>query len=296
MKCLLVYNPVSGGSKKFIKLLPYVEKELLKKFSSVTIRPTSYAGEGKEIAKEACGKYDALVVSGGDGTFSEILNGIGERKNTPILGYIPSGSCGDIANNHSIPHNIKKAVKVILKGNKKDIDLCKINKGYFSYIAGIGTYTAGIYNADQKLKRKIGKTAYYLIAVKETFNVSSLNVTITIGKQVHKVKDAILVLVMNTKSVGGFPYLNYKSKMDDGKVEVLVVKKDTFNTPVNIWRLFAQGVENFKDNRNVKLYKGSNIKIQTDSDVLWNVDGDKSEYKNIEVNVLKKKISMFVGD
>lgn len=296
MKCLLVYNPVSGGSKKFIKRLPYVEKELVKKFGDVTIRPTSYAGEGKKIAKEACGKYDVLIASGGDGTFSEILNGIGEHKNTPTLGYIPSGSCGDVAYNHSIPHNIKKALKVILKGNKKEIDLCKINKSYFSYIAGIGTYTAGIYNADQKLKRKIGKAAYYLIAVKETFNVNPLNVTITIGKKVHKIKDAILVLVLNTKSVGGFPYINYKSKMDDGKVEVLVITKDTFNTPVNIWRLFAQGVENFKENRNVKLFSGNYVKITTDGDVLWNVDGDKSEYKDIEVTVLKKRISMFVGD
>jgi len=63
MKCLLVYNPVSGASKKFIKLLPYVEKELVKKFEDVTIRPTTYAGEGKKIAKEACGKYDVLIVS-----------------------------------------------------------------------------------------------------------------------------------------------------------------------------------------------------------------------------------------
>ena len=296
MKCLLVYNPVSGNSKKFVKKLPYIEKELKNKFGDVTIKPTSYAGEGKKIAKEACGKYDVLIVSGGDGTFSEILNGIGENKHSPILGYIPSGSCGDLAYNHNIPHNIKRALKVILKGNKKEVDLCKINDSYFSYIAGIGTYTAGIYNADQKLKRKIGKAAYYLVAVKESFNVSSLDVKITVGKQIHKIKDAQLVLVLNTRSVGGFPYLNYKSDMSDGKVEVLVVKKDTFNTPVNIWRLFVKGVENFKDNRNIKLYKGKYVKIETDSDVLWNVDGDKSEYKNIEVEVLKKKICMFVGD
>ena len=296
MKCLLVYNPVSGGSKKFIKLLPYVEKELIKKFGDVTIRPTSYAGEGKKIAREACGKYDVLIVSGGDGTFSEILNGLGENKNTPVLGYIPSGSCGDIAYNHKIPHNIKRALKVILKGKKKDIDLCKINDSYFSYIAGIGTYTAGIYNADQKLKRKIGKSAYYIVAVKESFNVTSLDVTITVGKAVHKIKGATLVLVMNTKSVGGFPYINYKSEMDDGKVEVLVIKHDPFNTPVNIWKLFLKGVENYKDSKSVKLYKGNKIKITTDSDVIWNVDGDKSNYKDIEVSVLKKKICMFVGD
>ena len=296
MKCLLVYNPVSGGSKKFVKLLPYIEKELIKKFGDVTIRPTSYAGEGKKIAREACGKYDVLIVSGGDGTFSEILNGLGENKNTPVLGYIPSGSCGDIAYNQKLPHNIKRALKVILKGKKKDIDLCKINDSYFSYIAGIGTYTAGIYNADQKLKRKIGKSAYYIVAVKESFNVTSLDVTITVGKAVHKIKGATLVLVMNTKSVGGFPYINYKSEMDDGKVEVLVIKHDPLNTPVNIWKLFLKGVENYKDNKSVKLYKGNKIKITTDSDVIWNVDGDKSNYKDIEVSVLKKKICMFVGD
>ena len=296
MKCLLVYNPVSGTSKKLVKKLPYIEKALTEKFGDVTIRPTTYAGEAKKIAKESCGKYDVLIVSGGDGTYSEILNGLGENKNTPVLGYIPSGSCGDVAYNHRIPHNIKRALKVILKGNKKEVDLCKINDTYFSYIAGIGTYTAGIYNTDQKLKRKIGKAAYYLGAVKETFNIEPLNVTITVGKRVNKIKDALLVLVLNTRSVGGFPYLNYMSDMSDGKVEVLVIKKDTFNTPVNIWRLFAKGVENFKDNPNVKLYKGSNIKVETDSDVIWNVDGDKSEYKNIEVNVLKKKICMFVGD
>ena len=32
MKCLLVYNPVSGGSKKLLRRLPYVIKELKKNY------------------------------------------------------------------------------------------------------------------------------------------------------------------------------------------------------------------------------------------------------------------------
>ena len=60
-----------------------------------------------------------------------------------------------------------------MKGNKKSIDLCKINDTYFSYVAGIGTYTAGIYKTDQKLKAKIGKPAYYIEAIRETFNVKN---------------------------------------------------------------------------------------------------------------------------
>ena len=295
MKCLLVYNPVSGGSKKFIKKLSYVENELKKKYDVVDIVATSYAKEGIKIASEACGKYDVLICSGGDGTFSEILKGIGENKNAPTIGYIPSGSCGDIANNHNIPHNIKKALKVILEGNKKSIDLCKINDSYFSYVAGIGTYTKGIYDTDQKLKRKLGKGAYFLGAVKETFNVKSYDVSLTVGKRVYKEKDAILVLVLNTKSVAGIPYFNYKAQMDDGKVEVLVVKKDLLNTPVNIWKIFVRGIEELKDNKSVRVYSGNEISVKVNEDVTWNVDGDKSEYSNIDVKCLKRKITMFVG-
>lgn len=295
MKCLVVYNPVSGGSKKFIKKLSYVENELKKHYDVVDIVATSYAKEAIKIATEACGKYDTLIASGGDGTFSEVLNGIGENKNAPTLGYIPSGSCGDIANNHGIPHNIKKALKIILKGKKREIDLCKVNNSYFSYIAGIGAYTQGIYNTNQKLKRKIGKGAYFLGAVKESFNVKPYQVNLTVGKRVYKENDAILVLVMNTKSVAGVPYFNYKAQMDDGKLDVLVVKKDMLNTPVNIWKIFLQGVENLKDNKSVRVYSGSEINVKVNENVLWNIDGDKSDYNDIDVKCLKRKITMFVG-
>lgn len=296
MRCLIVYNPVSGGSRKFINKLPSVIEKLKKKYDVIDIRATNYAKEAIEIGKEACFKYDVLLVSGGDGTFSEVLQGIGGCSNPPILGYIPSGSCGDIANNHHIPHNIDKAIDLILKGNVKNIDLCKINDSYMSYIAGIGTYTAGVYNADQKLKRKIGKAAYVVSAIKETFNVKSYDLNIKVDNKSYKEKDCILALVMNSKSVGGFAKFNKNAKLDDGKIDLVVVKKDYFNTPVNIWSVFVAGVENLKKFSSVKVYSGKNICVDVKDKVLWNVDGDKSDYQNIEVNCLEKKIRMFVGE
>lgn len=295
MKCLLVYNPVSGHSKQFIKKLSYVEKELKKKYEVVDIVPTEYAGHGVELAKKSCGKYDTIIASGGDGTFSDVLKGLGENKQAPILGYIPSGSCGDIAYNHNIPHNIKKALKVILKGHKKEIDLCKINDSYFSYVAGLGTYTSGIYNTDQLLKKKFGKAAYYIEFVKETFHVTTNQMTITIGKKVYHENDVLLALVMNTKSIAGFPYFNYKAKMDDGKIDVVIIKKGSLNTPFNIWKLFLKGVEEFRDDPHVKIYTCSNVHIDVKNKINWNVDGDDSGYTDIHVKCLKKKITMFVG-
>lgn len=296
MKCLLIYNPVSGSSRQFIKKLPYVEKELKKKYEVVDIVATSYAGEGRKLADEACGKYDVLIASGGDGTFSDILKGIGEHKNAPTLGYIPSGSCGDVAFNYNIPHDIKKALKVILKGQKKDVDLCKINDSYFSYVAALGTYTTGIYNTDQLLKKKYGKAAYYIEFVKETFNVTTIDVTVSVGKKTFHEDNVLLALVMNTKAIAGFPYFNYKARMDDGKVDIVIVKKGPLNNPFNIWKLFLKGIEEFRDDPHVKIYSGSNIDVKVHNNICWNIDGDKSEYVDISVKCLKKKITMFVGE
>ena len=38
------------------------------------------------------------------------------------------------------------------------------------------------------------------------------------------------------------------------------------------------------------------MKIDVEEKVLWNLDGDKSDFQNIEVKCFKKKIKMFVGD
>ncbi len=296
MKCLVIYNPVSGGSRRFIRKLPFLMERLKSKYDVVDIRATNYAKEAIEIGKDAASKYDAIIVCGGDGTFSEVLKGIGDIENTPVLGYIPSGSCCDLANNHKLSHNIDKALDVILEGKIKEIDLCKINDSYMSYVAGIGTYTAGVYNADQKLKRKIGKAAYVLSAIKESFHVKTYKLDIEVDSIKYKEEDCILALLLNSKSVGGFPKFNKNAKLDDGIIDLVIIKKDYFNTPVNIWSVFVAGVENLRKFSSVKVYSGKNISVKVKDKVLWNIDGDKSDFQNIEVKCLHKKIKMFVGE
>ena len=162
MKCLFIYNPLSGKNKKLMKKMDYIEKKLKEKYKVVDIVPTQYAGHAIELARNSCGKYNALIFSGGDGTFSEVIKGIGEEKNAPILGFIPSGTISDMANNYKIPRNIKKAIDVCVDGNRTKIDVCKINDSYFAYAGAFGTYAASPLNATPKMKKRYGKMAYFL--------------------------------------------------------------------------------------------------------------------------------------
>ena len=293
MKCLFIYNPTSGKNKKLMRKMGYIEKKLKEKYSQVDIVPTQYAGHTIELARGACGKYDALIFSGGDGTFSEIVKGIGECKNAPNLGFIPSGTVSDMANNYNIPRNIKKAIDVCVAGYKEKIDVCKINDSYFIYVCGLGTYTSATFKASPRLKKKYGRMAYFMRGITEVFKIDNLKLDFSVGKK-HFSQESIMLLVMNSKSVGGFSKFNYKNKLGDGKFDVVVVKKPQISTPVNVWRLFLMGVPAFMDNNNFMVFSTDEITINANADVEWNLDGDPFRANSVNIKCLKKRLTLFV--
>ena len=293
MKCLFIYNPLSGKNKKLMKKMDYIEKRLKEKYDVLDIVPTQYAGHAIDLARESCGKYDALIFSGGDGTFSEVIKGIGESRRAPTLGFIPSGTISDMANNYKIPRNIKKAIDVCVSGNKTKIDVCKINDSYFAYAGAFGTYAAAPLKATPELKKKFGRAAYFMEGAKDVFKVDSHKLEVTVGKKTFT-QESILTLVLNTKSVGGFSKFNYQNKLGDGKFDVVIVKKPELGTPVNIWKLFMMGVNKFIDNDSVMVFSADNVSIKPDRDLEWNLDGDLYHSKKVDISCLKKRLSLFV--
>ena len=90
-KCIFVYNPNSGKSK-LIKRIKYIVQELETIYDQVDYVATTHKGHATEIASDACGKYTHLIISGGDGSVNEVINGVAEQDNAPIIGYLPSGT------------------------------------------------------------------------------------------------------------------------------------------------------------------------------------------------------------
>lgn len=96
MTCLFLYNPNSGKGK-LLKKLDYIKQKLCEVYQQVTIIATESMEDTILKAKLACGSYDVLAFSGGDGTFNNIVNAVAGEKKRPILGYIPSGTVNDLS-------------------------------------------------------------------------------------------------------------------------------------------------------------------------------------------------------
>src|SRR5713226_8114512 len=92
---LVIVNPESAGGATR-EVWPSIASDLRTHFGSFGIAFTKRAGEGTSLAAEAARKGAKMIIAcGGDGTISEVANGILISGRDVELGILPSGTGGD---------------------------------------------------------------------------------------------------------------------------------------------------------------------------------------------------------
>jgi len=289
-KCTIIYNPASG-KKQFINKLDYVVKKLEENNYKVKIAETKKPKHAIKLAKEACDdKVDLLVISGGDGTFHECVNGVANQDFRPKIGYIPSGTACDLASTLKIPKNIEKALDIVLNGEVATMDIAKSSNGYFMYVTAIGTYVDISYVTDSKLKKYLGYFAYLITGIKEFFTIPMMK-----GKIVHDNGEFrgyfSLIMVINSKKVAGFSVVQ-KPVLDDGKVDVVLYRYIPFFNNLIYFISFFIGPKIIPF---VHKFRTSKLKIYTDSHHKWNTDGECANSGNLHIEVVEKAIDIIVN-
>lgn len=294
MKCLFLYNPNSGKGK-IKRKIAYIEKRLKRRYSEVEICVTESAESLEQKVKEAAGQYDAVIFSGGDGTFNNVLHG---AENSGVqLGYIPSGTVNDVARSLGIPRSVKGALNVILKGRSESLDSMRIGTNYAMYIAAAGAFTSATYHTPQNKKRALGALAYALEALKHNMKLEVFPLTVTTGGETVST-DAVLIFVLNGRSVAGFP-INKKGSMRDGVLETVLIKQvkkpnlfRRIGALFSVASLFIFGCKvNKKD---IVTLHGENVEIKTAEGVVWDFDGEEGCRGSVTVEVCPRKVKLFV--
>ena len=298
MNCLFVYNPNSGKSG-LVNRINFIIQELQTIYDEVDYKPTEYAGHAKEIAADACGKYDRLIVSGGDGTFNEIINGIAEKENAPIIGYLPSGTVNDISRSLNIPRNLKKALKVIRDNNVFEHDIFKSNNDYGIYFCGAGAFTSTSYATKQKYKKVWGKIAYFFNCIKEVNDIQDFEITISDKNGYITSGKYIMMLIINSRSAAGFK-MNAKANLSDGKVDIVLIKRENkkFSTYLNslfaIAKIFLFDQSILKSNDYITKLQLSEFHLENSKRAIINIDGEQGSYGNMDFKVINKGLKIIV--
>src|SRR5687767_13340822 len=124
---LVIINP-SSASGSTADAWPAIASDLSSEFGPFQTAFTKVRGDAALIANEAARKGTELIIAcGGDGTVSEVANGILSSGKDAELGILPSGTGGDFRRSLEIPMHSRAAARILRKGRTRRIDVGRIS-------------------------------------------------------------------------------------------------------------------------------------------------------------------------
>jgi diacylglycerol kinase family enzyme len=149
MGALLIVNPKASGVTD--ELVARVVAELP---ADTTVVETGAAGVADEIASDHESDADAIYVLSGDGTYNEVLNGIG--SDVP-LGFLPAGGTSVLPRALGLGRDPVAAVRIVRSGVARPIGLGRVNGRRFAFNAGIGLDAELVRRIDARGRRPDGR-------------------------------------------------------------------------------------------------------------------------------------------
>ena len=174
---VVVYNPASGirGRRNLLLALRKCKKYLRKNKYKYTYLKTKHRGHAIDML-ENIKEVDLVITIGGDGTFNEAVTGNLKREKQLVMSHIPIGTTNDLGAIFCLGKNIIENLKLILDGEIREIDICKINNKPFVYVAGFGKFMNIPYDTPRKEKKRLRTYRIYIKWSKRFFCWKNTNV------------------------------------------------------------------------------------------------------------------------
>lgn len=237
---------------------------------------TKGTGDATQAAAEAVARgFDIIIAAGGDGTIYEVVNGLAELKHRPKLGILPVGTTNDFARAVGIPRSWEQAADVILQQHTVPIDLgkCELEDGtkYFINIAGGGSITELTYEVPSKLKTMLGQLAYYVKGIEKLAWLRPIKVEMRTGERVVD-EEIMLFFLANSTSVAGFEKLAPEASLNDGKLDLIILKKCSLADFIRLASMALRG-DHLNDPL-VEYLHVDEIMLRSEDQVQLNLDGE----------------------
>ncbi|MGI8645286.1 MAG: diacylglycerol/lipid kinase family protein, partial [Nocardioides sp.] len=163
----------------------------------------------------------ALVVCGGDGMVHLAAQALAETS-TP-LGVIAAGTGNDVARYLDLPRNDPAAAAdVVIAARTRTIDLARSDSSYFVTVLAAG-FDAIVNERANKMTWPRGQMRYNLATLAELRVFRPLDYTLELDGVTRRMQ-AMLVAVGNGPSFGGGLRITEGAVLDDGLLDVVVIK------------------------------------------------------------------------
>ena len=289
-----IINPVAGS----VDSSEILEEKLKSIFANRNDEYITYITKGpgdcSEEIKRVCEQNEASLnpleynfyICGGDGSSFEGVNGVVGFKHARFT-IIPVGSCNDFLK--TFPEYDFLDIESLIDGVERKIDVLKVNDFYSINVVNIGFDARVNYDCcEMKTKYNDVKKAYNKAIIKNLFKPLGDKVTITVDGEEYFNDKALLMAFANGMYYGGGYKCAPKSSVDDGLIDLVLVKKVgiiKFATLVGKYKK-GEHLDNPKFNKIVLYKQIKKATIEGENILCLCVDGETFHVKKIDIEII----------
>jgi YegS/Rv2252/BmrU family lipid kinase len=263
----------------------------------LTLRETHGPGEATTYARRAVAEGCGVVIAaGGDGTVSEVVNGLAESE--VALGMFPIGTTNVWALQMGIPllwplrqHSLLEAAKVLAEGHVRRVDLGQVDGRYFLLWAGVGLDAKITEEVEPEAKKRLGALAFVIASIMVAKEFAGTKVQVTIdGCEVNR--RAILILASNAQLYAGVVRLATRARLDDGLLDVIIFKGQ--GLPATLRHVFSVLTNRHLRDPQVEYYQARRVEVSAAKPLSVHADDEPFTTTPIEISVVPGALRVVV--
>jgi diacylglycerol kinase (ATP) len=278
---IVILNPTAGSPEHVRSWQERIESLS----GGCPVRITAHSGEAETLTRLAVEQgFTRIVAAGGDGTVSQVANGLIGSNAT--LGVLPMGSVNVFAMELGLPlHNLQRCWDIIEDANVRLVDLPSANGKYFVQLAGVGLDAQVVKETSLAFKRSFGPLSYLISAAQIAARQPP---KLFIESEHTSVEEGSFVLIGNGRLYGGpFPFFKH-AIIDDGLFDVVVFTRLGYLEIVK----YLQDVVFSSDIKapEIEYFQTRQLRITSEQDVPLELDGELAGNCPVDFRIRKKAL------
>lgn len=289
---LLIVNPVRGTQTA--KQVTRIEETLQGLGVRYDLAFTGWKGHGIELARRGVREgYATIVGVGGDGTVNEVVNGVGGSR--AAVFSIPLGASNDFLRSLGIWTWEQACCALAEEGfTYLDLGLAEYRndsgharRRFYAVLGDVGFGSDVVHNAPRRFRHALGGGLGYVVSLYRTAvqgRAQGHRMRVTVDGGVRYDEKLLLVEALNGTYAGGGLKVAPSAKMDDGLLDMLVVKDVGW---WKIWTLFPKVYRGTHvDDLRTDYFTAREVEIETDRGTRVSIDGEVIGWTPVRFSVI----------
>lgn len=186
---VVIHNPTAGRRRR--RMFDAVLARLQALGHEPAVRATTAQGDATHLARQAASEgIGRLVVAGGDGTINEAINGLVDSA--VALAIVPLGTANVLAAEIGLSNDPEAIARTIAAGKVQSVCVGRANDRRFALMLGIGFDAEVVAGIRPSLKRRFGKAAYGIEAVRALLRSAPRSYEVEIDGVAHRAASVIV--------------------------------------------------------------------------------------------------------